>query len=285
MAWQKYREFENNADAEVLIRLLDEHQVDYELEELPKLRLEEESQLPVVVKLEEKQIRKVNKLLLAEEERQSAYEAIETFDNIDQARDLLDLLEKHEIPYRTGETGSAIDTTHTNSPTLKRTYVMVQTKYFKKVNALQEEIAQDLIQDLGKDYHLYKMDDQELLDILEHQDEWHINDVLMAQRILGERGIKYSRKDIELMKQRRWIDLRQAKSVEAKKIGFAYLMAVIGGFIGIFYGMHYLSDKGYDPDGRSFYTYDENARKHGRQILILGIVVFIAVILNVYFLN
>lgn len=283
MAWQKYKAFENNEDAELLIKLLEEHQVDYELEQLPKLRLEDKEELPVVVKLDAKQIRRVNKLLLAEEQRQLTFETIETFDNMAQARDLLDLLEKHNIPYRTGETGSVIDTTHTNSPTLIRTYVMVQTKYFKKINALQAEQARELIQNLDEDYHLYKMNNQELLDILEHQDEWHVNDVLMAQRILRERGVQYTEKDLELMKQRRWIDLRQSKSVEQKTIAFGYFMAILGGFIGIFIGIHFLSDLGYDPDGKSFHTYDQNARKHGKQILILGVTVFLLTMLNIYF--
>lgn len=282
MAWQKYKSFENDDDAAVLVKLLEEHRVKFKLEKLTKNELNDEVRLPITINVNQHQVRKVDKLLLAEDERQSAFETIENFDNIEQARDLLDLLEKNGIPYTTGETGSAIDTTHTNSPTLTKTYVMVQIKHFEKVNTLQAAIAKDLIQDLGTDYHLYQFKNQELLDILEHQDEWHINDVLMAQRILAERGMHYSQKDIELMKQRRWIDLRQTKPVDTLRLAIAYILAFLGGFVGLFMGWHYAYDQGYDPDGRTFYTFDTPTREHGIRILKLSVLALIVWVIGIY---
>ncbi|MCP4439396.1 MAG: hypothetical protein GY810_10690 [Aureispira sp.] len=283
MGWKKFREFENNADAELLIRLLDEHQVDYEVEQLPKLRLEEEHQFPVVIKLDEREIRRVNELLLSEKESELRFKAFDFFDDKDQASDLLNLLKKHNIPHIIGDSSSGVDTMYFNVPTPY--YVMVQIRHFEKVKDLIAEDAQDLVQNLGPDYPLYQMNNQELLGILEHQDKWHLNDVLMAQRILGERGTQYSQKDVELMKQRRWIDLSQPKSVKPLYIGLAYLTSILGGLVGVIIGLRYFSSEGSDPDRQSFYIYDQMTRSHGKKIFILGIIVFVAVIVKMYFFN
>jgi len=54
-----------------------------------------------------------------------------------------------------------------------------------------------------------------------------------------------------------------------------YFLAVIGGLLGIIIGYLLMSSKKTLPNGVRVYSYNDNDRKHGKVIFIIGIIVIV----------
>lgn len=67
---------------------------------------------------------------------------------------------------------------------------------------------------------------------------------------------------------------------QTKLIQWGYLLAITTGVFGIIIGSSLLKSKKTLPDGQKVYTYSENNRAHGKNILLLGSIILGIVILT-----
>jgi hypothetical protein len=58
-----------------------------------------------------------------------------------------------------------------------------------------------------------------------------------------------------------------------------FIMALLGGFLGIFAGYIYAYSKTKSYSGKLFYVYDEPTRKYGKNIFAVGLVICIIVVI------
>ena len=63
-------------------------------------------------------------------------------------------------------------------------------------------------------------------------------------------------------------------------IAFSFVAALFGGFIGLVAGYIYAFSKKKNSQGEAIYAYNEQTRKYGTWILIVGVIVFV---ITVYF--
>lgn len=111
-----------------------------------------------------------------------------------------------------------------------------------------------------------------MLDVIIKSDEWNKFDVQLAQKILVKKGKRLSNSEIEEIKRQRILDLAKPEKKQSEWIFVGYISSLLGGLLGIFIGWHLLTFKKTLPNGDRVFNYSNEDRKHGNQILILGII-------------
>lgn len=188
-----------------------------------------------------------------------------------------------------------------------------QSGIFIKLTDLPK--LEKMLKEQYKEYHIEEhplndLNNDELLDILKKQDEWSMEDSIVARRILNERGKHISDKQISEFKHHRMKELKKPKSGDKYYIALGFLLPVIAlvltfyidvilAFITdpltftvslifmIFYffsygiGINYYFDYKKLPNGEKVKAYDEKTRKTGVYIIAWSLAITILYILAV----
>ena len=96
----------------------------------------------------------------------------------------------------------------------------------------------------------------------------------MAQKILIDRGQTINDDLINSLRKQRIEDLSKPEQGQKTWIYAGYLFAILGGLIGVFIGWYLWTYKKTLPDGQKVYAYSDSDQKHGRNIFIIGVIVF-----------
>jgi len=192
------------------------------------------------------------------------------------AEELAGHLEQHGIAYFVEESSFRFDPSLVMSNAAKEYDVKIKPEDFEKVNQLLKEDENKNTDEIDKDYYLFTFTDDELMEVVTKADEWSAFDVVLARKLLVERGKNVSDKEIETINEQRIEELRQPDPPQTFWIVIGYMVALLGGVLGIFIGWHLYSYKKTLPDGERVYGYTERDRWHGRVIFYLSIVVFAA---------
>ncbi|HWD90244.1 MAG TPA: hypothetical protein VG367_19080 [Mucilaginibacter sp.] len=201
------------------------------------------------------------------------------FNDIALANELIDVLEKHGIPYQTEEQTSGFDASLVMSNAPVDYAVKIKSEDFEKVNQIVRENEAAHIDETDKDYYLFTFTDAELKEVIIKADEWSAFDVVLARKILTERGIDISDRELEEIHEKRIEDLKTPEKSSALWIVIGYICALGGGILGIFIGWYLATGKKTLPDGEKVYTYSNKDRVHGRIIFYLSIPFLILAIL------
>ncbi len=192
-----------------------------------------------------------------------------------EAAELGDLLADHKIEHFIEDTSSSFDPSFSNNELNKEFRIKLKKQDFEKADKLLLAISADQISAIDKDYYLFEFSDEELMDILKKSDEWSKFDYLLAQKILKGRGQEINDKQLESLRKQRIEELAKPGEYQKSWIIAGYVFSFLGGLMGVFIGWHLISYKKTLPNGDSVYGYTVEGRKHGSNILLLGIVSFI----------
>ena len=190
------------------------------------------------------------------------------------------LLNSHEIEFQTEDFDDSLGSIYGNSPVGKGTTIKVRETDFSKVEALLNAEAANLLDTVDKDYHLFSFSNEELLEIVAKPDEWSAFDYQVAKSILASRDIQLGDKKLDELKEERLHELAQPEPPQSWLIGWGYVLAFFGGFLGLFIGWHIWRSKKVLPNGQQIHNYTKHDRRHGRRIFIVGLIM--AVILVSY---
>ncbi len=201
---------------------------------------------------------------------QEAFLPIRNFSQEEQFMELLYILEEHDIPYQTEVYRQRLDPI--SMVTLAPEFIVkVQSAHFSEVYDLLNIQAARAVAQADEDHYLFEFKDEELFDILASPDEWSAFDYQLARRILSERGIDIDAKLLDLLKKSRMEVLAQPEEKQAAYLSVAYLLAFLGGVVGIVIGWNMVNAQKTLPNGQQIYAYRESDRKHGRWIIALGL--------------
>lgn len=268
-----YRELESELEALSIVLLLEEYRIPYE-------HNGEKIALP------KKYHQQVDKILIDEEERQQEWLNFSRYESKILLKNITDLLDHHGILYKTIKFDTAVDEAYMTMNEMTTHYTLsLMAKDFVKVNTLLKEDARK--QNIYKedDYYLRGLSNQELVEIIEEPDQWHIVDVVGAQYLLDERGVKYTDEDLELMRLHKMVQLRRPKKASRSAIILGYILAFLFGFLGVFSGLYYLNDKTILPNGRKVLTFDSETRVHGMRILKISMIWSVLCIISAFTLG
>ena len=196
------------------------------------------------------------------------------FSDEKQFDDLLLILENNSIPYKTEVFRERIDAV--SMRTLPAEYnVKVPSDKFAQVFEILNDIASKEVFEVDNTHYLFDFTDQELYDILAKPDEWSAFDYQLSQKILKERGKQIDKEFLNSLRKTRIEDLAKPEEKQTNNVWVGYLFSLLGGLIGIAIGWNMMSSKKKLPNGEEIFSYQENDRKHGKRIMILGIVMLI----------
>lgn len=213
--------------------------------------------------------------------KEDDFQFYKSFHQIENAEEYLLLLKENEIPYRVASSEALLDEAIVGTGLMPKVVLKVLPQDFQKIAYLVEEELNRPDLDLSGHY-LSQLSDDELLQIFDVPDEWTVEDGVIAQRLLEQRGKPISRESIVQKRKERFEKIRKGKHVEPSVIALYFVGVVIGFFIhvifiiaGIGMAIYYSSSKSVDPDGNKYDTFDEETRRYGGYLFYGSIVVLI----------
>lgn len=205
------------------------------------------------------------------------------FVNKEEASDVLQLLEENNIEFIFEKDSTSFDPTLLNNSMSKFFSLKIRQEDFKRLDQLFYLSLEESLANVEEDYYLFDFSDEELFDVLSKSDEWSKFDFFLARKILNDRGANLDNHSVEKLKENRLEELAQPESHPKIWIILGYVFAVLGGFFALIIGWHLFSHKKTLPDGSRVSAYTESDRKHGVNIFLIGLVIFlILVVLRVY---
>lgn len=204
------------------------------------------------------------------------------FHNKQNAIHYVELLRSKDVPYRLEGTETILDEAIVGTAMFPKIILKLVPKDFRKVNDLIEDEVLSNFHDI-ESHQLNDLTDRELLDILKHQDEWSIENVIITKRLLSIRGIPIPDNHVEQWKQERLEVLQKGRKGDLSTILMITIPLIVGSFlfhpllmIGLIgMGWYYWQDKSVDMDGNKYYTFEKYTRTFGLVISILSIIVVI----------
>ena len=205
------------------------------------------------------------------------------FHNKENAIDYVRLLKSNDIPYRLEGADTLIDEAIVGTAMFPKIILKLVPDDFKTVNDLIEQEVLSNFHDI-ESHQLNDLSDRELLDILKHQDEWSIENVIITKRLLSIRGIPIPDNHVEQWKQERLEVLQKGRKGDVWTMLSIMIPLIVGsviihpflmvGLVGT--GWYYWQDKSVDMDGNKYFTFEKNTRTFGLIVSIISIVIVIA---------
>ncbi|UZR97297.1 hypothetical protein [Chondrinema litorale] len=206
------------------------------------------------------------------------------FGNLEDANTLVEVLKTNNIEYEVEDASPTFDITFSNNKLLNEYYVKLKQTDFESTEKLLVDTSDISIEDLPKDYYLFDFTDEELIEILIKPDEWNAVDYKLSQQILISRGKQIDEEFISTLKKKRNEELSKPEKSNSSWRNAGYIFAFLGGLLGVFIGWHLATFKKTLPNGERVYVYSESDRKHGKYILIMG-VIFFAIYYTLYWVD
>ena len=202
------------------------------------------------------------------------------------ALDLIDILEKNKIDYVLEDNSLRVDASFGKSDNNAEFLLKIDSQNFEKVEKLEEELINNSLNEVDKDYYLFEYSDEELMEIVLKKEEWSKFDYLLAQKILKERGKEINSDLVNVINKKRIEDLSHYEASPNWLIYFGYFFAIIGGLFGVFIGLYIMKMKKTLPNGQTMYIYKDEDRKRGESVLISSIIgIVFWLILRIFVLN
>ena len=211
--------------------------------------------------------------------KEEDFQFYKSFHQAENAQEYLSLLKENNIPYLIASAQVLLDEAIVGTGLMPKFVLKVLPQDFQKIAYLIEEALNHPDINL-KDHYLNQLDDNELMNIFNYPDEWTVEDSIIAQRILEQRGKTISREEIRLLQKQRYEIIRMGKRVNPLVIGLYLLGVVLGLFVhfilviaGLSMAYYYAYSKSVDPNGVKYFTFDEQTRQYGTYLMYASIVV------------
>lgn len=203
------------------------------------------------------------------------YSIFRKFPSLELAKELETTLNTHGIDSVLGDNVSSIDATISGSGSTLQNQIEIRIKSsdFEKAEAILEKNAENLINEIDKDYYLFQFKDEELYEILLKSDEWSSFDYTLAQKILIERGKSIDQDLLNSLKNERLKLLAQPEGNQKPWIILGYIFSFLGGALGLIIGYFLWTSKKTLPNGQKVYSYSAKDRKQGKYIFYIGLIV------------
>ncbi len=210
------------------------------------------------------------------------FEFYRDFLSIEDAKEFVAMLDQKNIVYSLETSETILDTAIVGNGLIPKAILKLNPLDFKLVNRLIEaQINQLKYSDL-KDHYLNQFSNEELEEIFDKQEEWTIEDITIAQKILEGRGIKIDKKSIQDLRENSFNKIQRGRSgsrfwIVFYSLGIAFglvttLFLIIAG-LGMSY--YYAYGKNTDSDGTKYFIFDESTRQIGVIMLYGGIALII----------
>jgi hypothetical protein len=153
-------------------------------------------------------------------------------------------------------------------------HLKVPSGDFVRAHAALETYYRQQLDTLDPDYYLLSFSDEELLDVVEHPDEWGALDYALAKQLLAKHGMPVTASQEAAIQQQRLAQLSHTEPTQPQWIFFAYLLSILFPLVGFFLGYALAFSKKNLPNGEQAFIYATGARRHGRRVMVISVIVF-----------
>lgn len=144
---------------------------------------------------------------------------------------------------------------------------------FLKAERALDDAAEKELAEVAPDHYLFAFSTEELLDVVRKPDEWNALDRKLARKLLAERGEAVPAS--EALSAARLEELAEPARPQTRRVIIGYVLAALGGLMGVFIGYHLNTAKKTLPDGRRVYVYNDDDRSHGKWIFFIGVIMLL----------
>ena len=205
----------------------------------------------------------------------------QSFFTEEEAAPIIESLKEKGIEYRIEKVKEPLDPTIIGDIVQKKIFLLLRSHDFPKANEVLDNAIIKNIPSLENDYYLFSYTNDELTEIIHKPDEWSRQDLLIAKKILNDRGIKVDDEAIMSIRKERIRELSVQERGDIFWIGIGYLMAIIGGLLSLVIALPFILARKTLPDGSRIFIYDTTTRRHGRNILLItGVIIVVSLFVN-----
>jgi hypothetical protein len=183
--------------------------------------------------------------------------------------DYVELFEKAEIPFSVEDSKPRFDATFANDESRRYYRINVAPVNLGSALELCERMDQKIMAELPDDYYLFQFSDEELRDILVRSFEWNSLDVMLAKKLLLERGVPFSEDNITEERQEIIDQLDAPEKENTLIIVCGYIFSFLTMFVGLAIGLIILNSKKTTHDGFRVPRYNNRTRQHGFYMLLI----------------
>jgi len=204
----------------------------------------------------------------------SKYILYRSFLNLNEAKELTDLLDARNIPCALNIPRESIDAAIIGQGIVTKATLKVHPAYVKQVDTIIEEAIEKIpLEELEK-HPLQSYANDDLYNILLKPDESTVENVTLAQLILSNRGQDVTVEEVEELRSKRINEIRKGKKGSQWVIVVVFVTMILGFLVrpllsalGIFVGAYYINAKKYDINGDAYLEYDKPTRFVGKVLL------------------
>ncbi len=167
-----------------------------------------------------------------------------------------------------------LDTVYIGHSGDKDIFLLLAGNDFARANELIDQEIRSRLNEIPEDYYLYSFSTDELKEVLQKPDEWNNQDVLIAGKILKDRGIVIAEQDLLEYRLKRQSELALPESEFPPFILLAYIAGFLFPPYAIIAGLWAINLKKVLPDGKRVLVYKDNIRTHAHIIIVLGLLFF-----------
>jgi len=198
----------------------------------------------------------------------SDFKTYMSFIDAESSLELTALLKKNDIPYILQDTKADFDPTMSLNEANKPYLIQIHTEDLEKVDQLVKESFD--ISRIDKEHFLYDFSDEELIDVLKNEEEWHPLDVLLAKKIIQQKNIIVDENEIINHQEEKKLKLFSHEKLPKYTIPIAYLICCAGGMLGFAIALFLIFSKKTLPSGEKIYSYNPSVRGHAKIMLLLS---------------
>lgn len=205
-----------------------------------------------------------------------------TFYSEEDANALGDLLKKNGIKAETGKLRIILDKAIIGDIAQGEVYVKIPGRDFEKANRIINEQIEQNLAVVEKDYYLYEFSNEELQEILDKPDEWSNQDVIIAKKILAQRGVELNEKEIQDKAAKRLLQLSAPEPEKRTRLIIGYLLSFFMPLIGIFYGLMLYNAKKLLPNGQRVPVYSKNVRNNAINMTSISLLLVVLAFIRIF---
>jgi hypothetical protein len=207
------------------------------------------------------------------------FEEYKTFTNHTEIKEFTNLMDQNHIEYNVHKITPVLDPAFAGNTQNDNIVIKIKPSDVERVEQILLNEVDVNVEDLAPDYYLLYFTDDELMDVVVKKDEWNDFDYVLAQKLLKERGKEITPDVLEMIRRQRISELSKQNPYPGLWIIAGYVFSVLGGLIGVFIGLMLIWDTKKLPGGTKIYAYDSKARRHGKMILVVALIMLILTII------
>ena len=189
------------------------------------------------------------------------------YHSLNDASGFLEFLSAHQISYLIEHEVNQLDKIYIGESLDPMFAVKVPAEKFNELNTLIKNQGYLESDKQGEEvYYLEEFTTEELLDVVNNPDDWNLFDIKLAKELLKKQNIIIEEPDI-IPDQQAFL----GEKLERQWVIFGYIFSFIS-VVGIFFGLTIVTLTKTLSYGEVVKVYDQNTRKHGIVMMIIGII-------------